>query len=97
MLSKTDVLTIFVTAMAKDNMKLSGNERIYGLDVYRAIAIVLVVLSHGAALAGDIFWFLPTVPLLSGIDGVELFFVLSGFVLYPQLIEVLNNKKIAII
>ena len=79
--------------MAKDNMKLSGNERIYGLDVYRAIAIVLVVLSHGAALAGDIFWFLPTVPLLSGIDGVELFFVLSGFLIGSILIKEIDKGE----
>lgn len=79
--------------MAKEISKQSGYERVYGLDVFRAVAIILVVLSHGAALAGDIFWFLPSVPMLNGIDGVELFFVLSGFLIGSILIKSIEKEE----
>ena len=54
----------------------SSHERIFGLDVMRATAIALVVYAHSSSLFstsnGDAQWF-------PRIDGVDLFFVLSGF------------------
>ena len=50
----------------------SLNSRIYGLDVFRAVAILLVLLAHGKGLSGAGFSSLPEIPL---IDGVELFYV----------------------
>ena len=52
-------------------------KRVYGLDVFRAIAILIVVRAHGKQLSGSIFDFI-NIPM---IDVVELFFVLSGFYL----------------
>lgn len=54
------------------------HHRIFGLDLMRAVAIVLVVFSH----ADDLWaaWF-PYDPGLSRVDGVDLFFVLSGYLI----------------
>lgn len=72
------------------DLKVGEKNRVFGLDVYRAIAIVLVVLSHGSMLAGPIFAWLPSVPLP---DGVELFFVLSGFLIGTILIRTLEESE----
>jgi peptidoglycan/LPS O-acetylase OafA/YrhL len=71
-------------------VKVDHSERVYGLDVMRAAAIILVVMGHAAFLAGDIFSFLPSVPL---IDGVELFFVLSGFLIGSMLIRSVDRSQ----
>lgn len=67
------------------------NNRILGLDLFRAIAIILVVHSHGKFLLKDIGFKFPTI---LNIDGVELFFVLSGFLIGTILIQLLNNNKL---
>ena len=60
-------------------MSISNNEdRIFGLDVMRALAILLVVLAHGRDLLGAYIPFQPVVP---GVDPVDLFFVLSGYLI----------------
>jgi peptidoglycan/LPS O-acetylase OafA/YrhL len=61
--------------------------RVYGLDVYRAVAILLVVMSHGALIAPEL------VPPFPMIDGVELFFVLSGFLIGTILIRTLEKEE----
>jgi peptidoglycan/LPS O-acetylase OafA/YrhL len=71
-------------------LKIDYSKRVFGLDVFRAIAICIVVLTHGIFLAGDIFSFLPSVPL---IDGVELFFVLSGFLIGSMLMKQTNDAQ----
>jgi peptidoglycan/LPS O-acetylase OafA/YrhL len=53
-----------------------GSARIFGLDVMRAVAILWVVVSHGDDLLSA-HW--PARPGTSGFDGVDLFFVLSGY------------------
>ena len=61
-----------------------GQRRFFGLDLIRAIAIGSVVYVHSAAmLALTGHDFLP-----SWLDGVELFFVLSGFLIGGLLIEI---------
>ncbi|HMT74558.1 MAG TPA: acyltransferase [Chitinophagaceae bacterium] len=69
------------------------NERIFGLDVLRAAAIILVLFSHTSFL-------LPVCPedreimfLLSGYLGVELFFVLSGFLIGGILFEMFSEEN----
>ena len=55
-------------------------KRIYGLDILRALAIFYVMLTHGQAYSGYLLdagsyrWLT--------LDGVGLFFVLSGFVIH---------------
>ena len=62
----------------------SYSSRTFGLDLFRAIAILLVVMSHGGFIMGNV---VPGFPFISMIDGVELFFVLSGFLIGSILIR----------
>lgn len=56
----------------------SPDHRIFGLDLLRATAIVCVVLAHGRDLLGA---YVPFEPIVPGIDPVDLFFVLSGYLI----------------
>ena len=67
------------------------SKRVYGLDLYRAIAILMVVLGHGRfMLKGTYFEGFPWIRL---IDGVELFFVLSGFLIGSILLKLLEQNQ----
>ncbi|GAB5418024.1 MAG: acyltransferase [Crocinitomicaceae bacterium] len=72
------------------DLQIGANKRVFGLDVYRAVAILLVVMSHASYFTGDMFAWLPSVPLP---DGVELFFVLSGFLIGTILIKTLEESE----
>ncbi len=65
-------------------------QRVFGLDVLRAIAILLVLKGHAKLLAGDIFKNWISIPL---IDGVELFFVLSGFLIGGQILKSMQSSS----
>ena len=72
------------------------NKRVYGLDVFRAVAIILVVHGHGRfMLQGTPLQNFPWIKLF---DGVELFFVLSGFLIGTILIKLVekNNFKLGV-
>ncbi len=71
---------------------LHAGKRIYGLDLMRAIAILLVLLSHGRIFLRPLF---PWIDYFSigGFLGVELFFVLSGFLIGGILIKMRNAEK----
>ena len=73
--------------MVKDNHNYS--QRIFGLDVFRAIAILVVVLGHGKFLLNGTI--LEGFPYLKIIDGVDLFFVLSGFLIGSILLKLINK------
>ncbi len=62
--------------------------RVYGLDIMRALAIIFVVLEHGLMLdkANTTF------PWIKLINGVELFFVLSGFLIGSMLIRIFEKS-----
>ncbi len=65
--------------------------RVFGLDVLRAMAIILVLISHGRHfLVNDVP--LVTVCRIGGFYGVELFFVLSGFLIGSILLKL--NKRL---
>lgn len=70
-----------------------GNEskRIFGLDLFRAIAILLVVMAHGGFI---IEVAIPGFPGFSVPDGVELFFVLSGFLIGGILIHLIESNRL---
>ncbi len=70
-------------------LKPDYSKRIYGLDVFRAVAIILVVISHGAFIVN---LFAPGFPYFRFIDGVELFFVLSGFLIGQILIRSIEKE-----
>ncbi|MFZ1333404.1 MAG: acyltransferase [Flavobacteriales bacterium] len=65
--------------------------RIFGLDVFRAVAILTVVATHGGSFLNlsrfDGF------PYIKLIDGVELFFVLSGFLIGGILLDKINATE----
>jgi peptidoglycan/LPS O-acetylase OafA/YrhL len=64
-----------------------GN-RVYGLDIMRALAIIFVVLEHGLMLEKAH----TTFPWVKLINGVELFFVLSGFLIGGMLIRIFEKS-----
>jgi peptidoglycan/LPS O-acetylase OafA/YrhL len=62
-----------------------NHKRIFGLDLLRATAILLVMLHHGFQLFPFPF---PPVP-----DGVDIFFVLSGYLIGGILIKTVEKKQ----
>lgn len=65
-------------------------KRIFGLDILRALAIVLVVMGHGKFILNDSI--LEGFPFFRMIDGVDIFFVLSGFLIGGILLKLLNTS-----
>ncbi|MFM7824256.1 MAG: acyltransferase family protein [Bacteroidota bacterium] len=69
---------------------MTTQERIFGLDLFRAIAILCVVTVHGGFIINEA---IPGFPGFSVPDGVELFFVLSGFLIGGMLIRLKESSK----
>lgn len=71
------------------------NNRIFGLDILRAFAIMTVVVGHGTHLQPLTLpvWVNKLIKYLFGYDGVSIFFVLSGFLIGGILIKVLEKKE----
>lgn len=63
--------------------------RVFGLDLMRALAIIFVVMGHGSMLEKANTHF----PWIRILDGVELFFVLSGFLIGGILIKIFQNNN----
>jgi len=72
---------------------VKSQKRIFGLDVIRASAIILVVLGHSRWMT--LSFPAPVQALLhgSGIIGVELFFVLSGFLIGGILLKIIEKNN----
>lgn len=67
------------------------NNRIYGLDIFRATAIIFVVIGHGGFMLSNTL--LEGFPYFKMIDGVDIFFVLSGFLIGGILLKEFNNSE----
>ncbi len=67
------------------------NKRNFGLDILRATAIILVIFSHTAFIISEKYNFEATYIL--GYLGVEIFFVLSGFLIGGILIKLINKPE----
>jgi peptidoglycan/LPS O-acetylase OafA/YrhL len=66
---------------------MRATSRNFGLDVMRATAILLVVFAH---------YFASTPLMAAGLPGVEIFFVLSGFLIGDILVRSLQEKGVTI-
>lgn len=76
----------------KNFLKIELNQnRIYGLDILRALAILFVVIGHGKLLLpqNNHKYINPFI-----YDGVSIFFVLSGFLIGGILIKIFNKNKV---
>jgi peptidoglycan/LPS O-acetylase OafA/YrhL len=65
--------------------------RVYGLDILRAMAIIFVMLVHGKVYLPD---FVQKLHPYIQFDGVSIFFVLSGFLIGGILIKLFETKEI---
>lgn len=74
-------------------LDIDYSKRTYGLDILRALAIIEVVLVHSSVFLKNLDTNFPWIPL---IDGVEIFFVLSGFLIGSILIRTFETKGISI-
>lgn len=66
-------------------------ERNFGLDIVRAFAILVVVEQHGRSILGPIF---PAINRLGATDGVDVFFVLSGFLIGGILLRSFYDESV---
>lgn len=67
------------------------SKRIFGLDLMRVMAIIPVVMIHGAQyLKGTALEGFPYIKLY---DGVDVFFVLSGFLIGGILLKIINKQN----
>ena len=62
-------------------MQASSGKRVFGLDLMRAVAILLVIFSHVSWIVPNAQGFIPDIMGIAGVLGVEIFFVLSGFLI----------------
>ena len=74
----------------KKKQFISEPKRIFRLDVLRAFAIVLMVIARAKFILKDTA--LEGFPFSRMIDGVDIFFVLSGFLIGGILLRKLNKK-----
>lgn len=77
-------------------MYINYQHRIFGLDVIRAIAILLVLVSHSTLLLfPENNNTLLTIIRFLGTIGVDIFFVLSGYLIGGLLLKQISKKKTA--
>jgi len=69
-------------------MQIDYKKRIFGLDILRALAILSVLFAHLLWIFPEARGWTPTILQLAGILGVELFFVLSGFLIGRMLFNI---------
>lgn len=72
-------------------MDTQHNNRLHGLDTLRAIAIIIVLIYHYKVVVSseNLFGFISQL----GWTGVDLFFVLSGYLIGNQILSAISNKQ----
>jgi len=77
-------------------MYIDYKHRIFGLDVVRTLAVLLVLISHSTFLLfPQENNFLITITRFFGTVGVDLFFVLSGFLIGRIILRLLKQEKVS--
>ena len=77
-------------------MYINYNHRVFGLDVIRALAIIMVLCSHSTLLLfPNQDTTLLTAIRFFGAIGVDLFFVLSGFLIGGIILKQLKEGKVS--
>lgn len=71
---------------------VNKNSRLFGLDLLRTIAVLLVLLAHTIPYIGK-SQFINSISFFSAIIGVEFFFVLSGFLIGTILLKMHDQNK----
>lgn len=74
-------------------MQINYHKRIFGLDLMRAVAILFVVFSHALWIVPELAGLPKEVLSLMGVLGVEIFFVLSGFLIGSILLNILLKHQ----
>lgn len=74
-------------------MNIDYQQRIFGLDVMRAAAILFVVISHALWIFPEAKGTFVDIFRLMGVMGVEIFFVLSGFLIGRILFRIFINAE----
>lgn len=77
-------------------MKINYEKRIFGLDIMRALAILLVVFSHAIWILPPTKSFITDLMSLAGVIGVEIFFVLSGFLIGRIIYKLFTDQEFSI-
>lgn len=72
-------------------VELETDKRVFGLDALRAFAIFLVIFAHGCLFI--LHEYFPGFPYFPYLDGVDLFFVLSGYLVGGIFIKDFYNKE----
>lgn len=70
----------------------SDRSRVFGLDLMRAVAVSCVLFAHGLVLAIPTYPALLVAFVMFSVVGVELFFVLSGFLIGQLLFAVVDSR-----
>lgn len=76
-------------------VNVGATERQFGLDMMRAMAALMVVLAHGMIYAAATIPALVVPGVTMATLGVEIFFVLSGFLIAPGLFAVAEGRMMA--
>jgi peptidoglycan/LPS O-acetylase OafA/YrhL len=71
--------------------EINNPNRVYGLDVLRALAISIVVYEHGNFILEKAS---PTLASIKVVDGVDLFFALSGFLIGGMLLRAMQTAEL---
>jgi peptidoglycan/LPS O-acetylase OafA/YrhL len=74
-------------------LKIDTTNRVFGLDLLRALAILFVFFGHGAFLYFKAY---PEIYRFDLIDGVDIFFVLSGFLIGSIIIRLMERRGFSV-